>query len=138
MTTMIFKEFLTSLVVALIVCVIFTLFTRSRTRRTGYIWFFLFVLMATWAGGVWIRPFGPLLADIRWLQSLVVGLLAVLLAALFAPLKTPRGRHNTLNQLEDVAQQKQLEKMTYISLGAVFWVLLCILTWAVIVNYVLG
>jgi hypothetical protein len=138
MNTMILKEFLMSLVVALIVCVIFALVTRSRTRRTGFIWFFLFVLMATWAGGVWIRPFGPALAEIRWLQFLVVGLLAVLLVALFAPLKPPRGRHETLDQLEDVAEQKQLAKMTYIALGAVFWVILCVLIWAVIANYALG
>ena len=94
--------------------------------------------MATWAGGVWIRPFGPALADIRWLQFLVIGLLAVLLVALFAPLRPPRGRHDTLDQLEDLAQQKQIEKMTYIALGAVFWVVLCVLIWAVIANYALG
>jgi hypothetical protein len=138
MNAMIFKEFLMSLVVALIGCVIFALVTRSRTRRTGFGWFFLFVLMATWAGGVWIRPFGPALADIRWLQFLVVGLLAVLLVALFAPLKTPRGRHDTLDQMEEMARQKQVEKMTYIALGAVFWLVLSVLIWAVIAHYALG
>jgi hypothetical protein len=135
MNTMIFKEFLMSLVVALMGCVIFALATRSRTRRTGFVWFFLFVLMATWAGGVWIRPFGPVLADIRWLQFLVVGLLAVLLVALFAPLKPPQGRHDTLDQLEEMVQQKELEKMTYIALGMVFWVVLLILLWAIILHY---
>jgi hypothetical protein len=138
MNTMIFKEFLMSLAVALIVCVLFALVTRSRTRRIGFAWYFLFVLLATWAGGVWIRPFGPALADIRWLQFLVVGLLAVLLAALFAPLKPPRGRYDTLDQLDDVAEQKQLEKMTYVALVTVFCVILGVLIWAVIANYVLG
>ncbi|MGA8180793.1 MAG: hypothetical protein WB792_12100 [Desulfobacterales bacterium] len=67
MVTIIFKEFLTSLAVTLVFFVIFALVTRSRIRRTGFLWPFLFVLMATWAGGVWVRPFGPELAHIRWL-----------------------------------------------------------------------
>lgn len=132
---MIFKEFLTSLAVALLLFVIFTLVTRSRIRRAGFVWPFLFVLMATWAGGVWIRPFGPVLAHIRWLQFLVVGLLAVLLAALFAPLKTPRNRHETLEQLEELPRQRQLEEMSNIALVIVFWIILCVLIWAVIANY---
>jgi hypothetical protein len=72
MNSLAFKEFLISLVVALVLCVIVALVTRKKVRRTGFVWFFLFVLMATWAGGVWIRTFGPTLSDIRWLQFLVV------------------------------------------------------------------
>jgi len=135
MVTIIFKEFLTSLAVALVLFVIFALVTRSRIRRTGFLWPFLFVLMATWAGGVWVRPFGPELAHIRWLQFLVVGLLAVLLAALFAPLKPPRNRRETLEQLEEMPRQRQFEKMSHIALGIVFWIVLCVLIWAVIANY---
>lgn len=135
MNTVILKEFLMSLAVALTLCVLFALFTRSRTRRSGFVWFFLFVLLATWAGGVWIRPFGPALANLRWLQFLVVGLLAVLLAALFAPLTPPQSRLDTLDQLDDVAEQKRLEKMTYLTLGTVFWIVLGLLIWAVIANY---
>jgi len=125
-------------VVALVLCVIFALVTRRKVRRTGFVWFFLFVLMATWAGGVWIRPFGPVLSDIRWLQFLVVGLLVVLMFALFAPLKPPQGRQQTLDQLEEIARQKEITKVTYITLGIVFWVILVILLIAIIVRYTLG
>ncbi|MGD9060344.1 MAG: hypothetical protein PVF72_07885, partial [Desulfobacterales bacterium] len=127
MNTMAFKEFMISLVVALVLCVIVALVTRKKVRRTGFVWFFLFVLMATWAGGVWIRPFGPALSDVRWLQFLVVGLLVVLMFALFAPLKTPQGRQDTIDQLEEIARQKELTQMTYITLGIVFWVIFVIL-----------
>ena len=137
MNTLMLKEFLMSLAVALFVCVLFALVTRSRTRRSGFVWFFLFILLATWAGGVWIRPFGPALANIRWLQFLVVGLLAVLLVALAAPLKPPKSRHDTLDQLEDMAEQEHLETLTYLTLGAVFWIILGLLVWAVIANYAL-
>ena len=137
MNTTAVKEFLISLVVALVLCVIFAVITRSKARRTGFIWFFLFVLMATWAGGVWIRPFGPVLSDVRWLQFLVVGLLVVLMFALFAPSKPPRGRHDTLDQLEEIARQKELTKVTYITLSIVFWVILAILIIAIAIRYIL-
>jgi Ca2+/Na+ antiporter len=136
MTNMAFIEFLISVVVALVLCVIFALVTRSHRRRTGFVWFFLFVLLATWAGGLWIRPFGPALGDIRWLQFLVVGLLVVLMFALFAPLKPPKGRQDTLEQLEEIARQKEFAKVTYITLGIVFWVVLVILAIAIIARYV--
>jgi hypothetical protein len=136
MNTLAVKEFLVSLVVALVLCVIFALVSRSRARRTGFLWFFLFVLIATWAGGAWIRPFGPVLSDVRWLQFLVVGLLVVLMFALFAPLKPPRGRHDTLDQLEEIARQKELKKVTYITLSIVFWVILAILIVAIAVRYI--
>jgi Ca2+/Na+ antiporter len=133
---MIFKEFLISLAVALLVCTLFVLATRSSVRRTGFGWLFLFVLLATWAGGVWLRPFGPALADIRWLQFLIVGLLVVLLIALFAPFKAPRGRHETLDQLQAIARQKELQQVTYITLGIVFWVVLVILIAAIVIRYI--
>jgi Ca2+/Na+ antiporter len=138
MNILAFKEFLISLVVALVLCVIFALITRKRARRTGFVWFFLFVLMATWAGGVWIRPFGPAISDVRWLQFLAIGLLVVLMFALFAPSRPPLGRQETLNQLEEIAHQKELTKVTYITLGIVFWVILVILIIAIIVRYIVG
>jgi hypothetical protein len=135
---MIIKEFLIALIVALLVCVIFALVTRSKVRRTGFGWFFLLVLIATWAGGVWLRPFGPAWGEIHWLQFLVIGLLVVLLFALFAPLKPPRGRHDTLDQIEEIARQKELTKVTYITLGIVFWVILAILILAILLRYLAG
>jgi Ca2+/Na+ antiporter len=132
---MIIKEFLTSVTVALLVCVIFALVTRRNIRRTGFGWFFLFVLIATWAGGVWLRPFGPSWGDIRWLQFLIAGLVVVLLFALFAPLKAPRGRHETIDQLQEIARQKELQKVTYMTLGIVFWVVLVILIAAIAIRY---
>lgn len=133
-----FKELLISLAVALVLCVIVALVTRKKAHRTGFAWFFLFVFMATWAGGVWIRPFGPAWGDIRWLQFLVVGLLVVLMFALFAPFKPPQGRQDTLDQLEEIARQNELHKLTYITLGAVFWIIFIILIIAVIARYIIG
>ena len=66
---------------------------------------------------------------------MVVGLLAVLLVAMAAPFKPPKSRHDTLEQLDHMAQQKHLEKMTYLTLGTVFWIVLGQLFWAVLANY---
>jgi Ca2+/Na+ antiporter len=133
---MILKEFVVSLTVALLVCVVFALITRSNVRRTGFGWFLLFVVLATWAGGVWLRPFGPSWGDIRWLQFLIAGLLVLLLFALFAPFKAPRGRHETIEQLQEIARQKEVQKVTYVTLGIVFWVVLVILIAAIAIRYV--
>ena len=134
--TIFFKEFLVSISVALLVCVIFALVTQSTVRRTGFGWFFLFVLLATWAGGIWLRPFWPAWGDIRWLQFLIAGLLVILLFALFAPFKAPRGRHETLNQLQGMAREKEVQKVTYVTLGIVFWVVLVILIVAIAIRYI--
>jgi hypothetical protein len=111
------------------------LVTRSSVRRTGFGWFFLIVLIATWAGGVWLRPLGPSWGDIRWLQFLIAGLVVVLLFALFAPMKAPRGRHETLEQIEEIAREKELQKVTYVTLGVVFWVVLAILIVTIVIRY---
>jgi hypothetical protein len=133
---MILKEFLVSLAVALLICVVFVLLTRSNIRQTGFGWFFLLILIATWAGGIWLKPFGPSWGKIHWLQFLIAGLLVALLFAMFAPFKAPRGRHETLDQLQDIAHQKELQKVTYVTLGIVFWVVLIILITAIAIRYV--
>jgi hypothetical protein len=56
---------------------------------------------------------------------------------LLAPLKPPRGRHDTLDQLEEIARQKELTKVTYITLSIVFWVILAILIIAIAIRYIL-
>jgi Ca2+/Na+ antiporter len=133
---MILKEFLVSLTIALLVCVVYALITRSDVRRTGFGWFLLFVLLATWAGGVWLRPFGPIWGDIRWLQFLIAGLIVLLLFALFAPFKAPRGRRDTIHQLQEIARQKEVQKVTYVTLGIVFWVILVILIAVIAIRYI--
>ncbi|MBX7138920.1 MAG: hypothetical protein K1X83_13170 [Oligoflexia bacterium] len=40
---------------------------------------FLLILFATWAGGIWITPVGPLLLGVPWLPFAAVGLIVALL-----------------------------------------------------------
>ena len=135
---MILKEFLTSLLIALILSSAFALATRKRGRRSGFGWYFLFILMATWAGGVWIRPFGPTWWQISWLPFLVFGLIVTFLVTLVAPRRPPSGRYETLEKLEQMAREKEFEKITYIALGVFFWVVFFILMMSIFTHYVRG
>jgi disulfide bond formation protein DsbB len=134
---MILEDFLISLVVTLFVCTMFFLMSRSKTRRTGFGWFLLLVLFATWAGGLWLRPFGLEWGNIQWLQFLASSLLGVLLFTVFAPLKPPQGRHDTLDQLQEIAHEKEINKSAYLTLSMIFWALLLVLLAAIVFRYII-
>jgi hypothetical protein len=137
MDEIIIKEFLIALTIATVLSVTFALATRSRGGRTGFTWFFLIILMATWAGGVWLQPFGPAFGEIRWMPFLAIGLPFAIFATLFGSRKPPHGRHETLDKLEEIAQERKLEKVTYVTLSAFFWVALLTLLVAIFIRYVI-
>jgi hypothetical protein len=132
---MVIAEFAFSLVIALMLSVGFVLLTQSRRKRQGFRWLFLLIWIATWAGGVWLRPFGPSIGGVHWLQFLIAGLIFVGLIALFLPNRPPYGRIETLEKLAEMRRGKELEQATYVTLGVLFWVILAILIIAIIVRY---
>jgi hypothetical protein len=134
---MFLKELLTALIIALTVSLVFALLSRREGRRTGFVYLFLIIFMATWAGGVWIRPFGPPIGDVYWLGFLMAGLIVALLLALFLPQRPPRGREETLDALEQMAAAKQIEEVTYFTLGALFWLVLLLFLGIVVLRYVI-
>jgi hypothetical protein len=137
MDGIIIKEFLIALTIATVLSVTFALATRSRGNRAGFTWFFLIILMATWAGGIWLQPFGPAFGEIRWMPLLAIGLLFAIFITLFGTRKPPHGRHETLDKLEEIAQERKLEKVAYVTLSAFFWVVLLTLLVAIFIRYVM-
>lgn len=135
---MVIPEFFVSFVIAVILTGLYVLVTRNSARRTGLIWLFLLIFLAIWAGGVWIRPFGPTLWGLHWLVFVLAGLLIGLLLIIILPGKPPEGRHETLNMLERVELEKELETLTYITLGISFWILIIGLVIAIILHHVIG
>jgi hypothetical protein len=133
---MILPEILAALAVALLLSVLFAAVTPRERKRTGQFWLFLILFMATWAGGIWIRPFGPTLWGIHWLSFLLVGVLVALFLSLSRPRRGPHGRHETIDMLERMEQEEELETVTYVALGTLFWILLAFLVAAVFVRYV--
>ena len=134
---MIFLDITMALVVAFILSAVFAATTKRGNKKTGLIWLFLIIFLATWAGGIWIRPFGPRMLGIHWLGFLLIGMIV----ALFLSLKMqtnnfPIGRQETLDMLENIRQEKEIQKITYITLSLFFWVLLIALVFVIIVHYV--
>jgi hypothetical protein len=132
---MIAWELLSALIVALILSSSFALYIRRRGPRKGFFWFFLLIFLATWAVGVWIRPFGPSLQGIYWMPFLIIGMLIVLFVAVIIPLPPPKGRHETLDMLDQIETDREVEQFAYISLNVSFWILLFVLIVLILVRY---
>lgn len=134
---MIVKELLTALLIAILMVALFLLLVRRSGTRYDKVWLFLIVFGATWAGGVWIRPFGPPLAGVYWLTFVLAGIIAVGLIGLFIPRRPPHGRQETLEKLEQVKQSKELQQVTTMTLGVLFWLVLSIFVLAIVFRYVI-
>ncbi|MEJ2157493.1 MAG: hypothetical protein P8X96_19355 [Desulfobacteraceae bacterium] len=124
-----------SFVVALTLSSGFVIATRKRGRRRGFLWLFLLIFFATWAGGVWLQPVGPTIGGVRWIQFLVSGLIILALIALFTPSRPPHGRRETLEKLAQLRNIKVVEQATYVVLGIMFWVVLSGLIIAIVIRY---
>jgi hypothetical protein len=135
---MVIPEFFASFIIAVILTGLYMLATREAGRRTGLIWLFLIIFLATWAGGIWLRPFGPTVWGIHWIVFLLAGFIIVLFLFIFIPRKAPRGRRETLDMLERIEEEKELEKVAYITLSMFFWILLSALVIAIILRYTIG
>lgn len=131
-------ELITALVIAGTLSYVFARHIRRRGRRAGFFWFFLMIFMVTWAGGAWLLPFGPMVIGIHWLPFALVGLIGAVVVSLIARRRYPASRHETIDLLDAVRQEREREKITYLSLNAVFWLTLFLLLAAVIGRYVLG
>jgi hypothetical protein len=130
-------EVFVALLVALLVSVLFGLAMRRKMARKGFFWFFLIVFLATWAGGIWIGPLGPSFRGIYWLPYVLVAIVVGFFLAAVAPRRAPRGRIETLEMLEEIEQERKIEKLTYISFGLFFWIALFALITVIIVRYIL-
>ena len=132
---MIVLELLFAFIVALILSALLALTWGREATRTGFIWLFLLIFLASWAGGIWVRPFGPRLWGIHWLPFLSAGLIVALIFAVSAPQRPPRSRHETIKMLERIRREKELGQATYITLSFFFWVLLFVLTAVIVIRY---
>lgn len=84
----------------------------------------LVLFLSTWAGGVWLAPFGPTIWSIYWLPFL---LMAILTAILIAAIEPPRDR----TRAERMERERELE----MGLGVFFWILVGALVLAVGLRY---
>ena len=73
---------------------------------------------------------------VRWLPFVLVGVIAVLLFVALSHNRLPKGRRETLEMLDRIKQEKEIEQITYVTLSLFFWVLLLGLIAAIVIHYV--
>ena len=132
---MFLRESLLAFIVAIVLSGIFAVVIRREDRLKNSLFFFLIIFLLTWAGGTWLRPFGPTVWGIHWLPFILVGVILVLFLAVLNPNKPPMNRHETIDMLERIEREKKWDKFTYISLSAFFWILSALLITAIVVRY---
>jgi hypothetical protein len=133
---LIFGEVFVALMVTVFLSALLMPTFLKGEHRTRLIWICLIIFLTTWAGGIWVRPFGPSFRGIYWLPFLFIGIIIVLILAVSYPRRTPKSRWETLDMLQRIESQKRLNQLTYITLILLFWLLLFLLSMAIIFRYV--
>ena len=120
------------LLFAICMAVLFTLVFALGFNRPGpwAAWwaFFLVILLAAWAGGLWISPAGPVFIGMYWLPVILVAFIfALLLAAV-----TPRGSRSSVETISEVRQQEAKAERAF---DVFFWVLIISLAAVILLGY---
>lgn len=106
---------------------------RARTPWAGFAIFFLVLVLATWAGGVWMTPMGGALWGVHWFPFLLT---AIIVALLLAAATTAQGEPaDTTVEFVDEAKMERERRATAAAFGVFFWVLLLALAISIIVRY---
>jgi hypothetical protein len=134
---LIFIDPLIAFALAVVLTGVLILVLQRRPLGGRIAWLFLLIFLATWAGGLWLRPIGPLWGGIAWLPFVLAGILLVLLFSATHQPEPPRDRHETLDFLEDMRKEHEVEKVTYQSLTVFFWVLITMLAAVIILRYLM-
>jgi hypothetical protein len=133
--------FLVHLVVAFLVALVLSLLLiplrkpRSAQAKTstaaGVLFIFFLLFLATWAGGLWITPFGTAWLGVYWMPFLVAGLIAALLVA--ATDQSPWRSHE---RKEKETESDHVERVALVTaFGLLFWILIMALTIAIVAGY---
>jgi len=117
-------------VIGFLLVLLFSLLFRDRMPWSSFWIFLLIVVLVTWAGGLWITPFGPTIFDVAWLPFLIVGIFITILLAATVPVRTapPATRKETTKE----ARRTEPSSSSLAGLTLFFWLAL-ILTIAVII-----
>ena len=136
---MFWGQFFFALCIALLLTLLFvptTGWRRGRYREgdaaAAILFFFLILFLASWAGGIWLAPIGPLAWGVPWLGFLLV---ALVVALILAAVPTQRGRGRALAATSPPTAEQAGEAIAA-GLGIFFWALLLTLAIAIFLAYV--
>jgi uncharacterized membrane protein YgaE (UPF0421/DUF939 family) len=130
-------ELLFAVIVALLFSfLLVALFGWQRPDRPGagpaFIYLFMILLFAVWAGGAYMQPVGPMLWGVAWVSFIVIGLLISLVILALIPPKRPRTRRERAEAAQAEAEaQAGAESLA----SAFFWMLLVLLLLAVVFRH---
>lgn len=103
---MIFTELFVALIIGFLLTLIFaTGFRRSGAWASAMI-FFILIFLATWAGGLWLVPFGPVVFGVYWLPFLMVGLIFALILAATTPIEPPHKPSDVATEMKEGAETR--------------------------------
>jgi hypothetical protein len=121
-------DFLIALITALLLTAIFAGVLRGRRHGAELIFFFVILLLATWAGGLWITPFGPTVRGISWVSFVLVGLIFALILTAAIPAATRRR--------PDIPSKNRTDKVAIRVFDMFFWILAGSLVAVIILGYI--
>lgn len=127
---MFFVDLLLALVIALVIGAVFVFGFRREGALPGVLIFLLVLFLLTWAGGVWITPFGPTLWGSFWLPFLLVAIIVALVLTAFPPPDRQRSTVKLVSEEEQAAVETEAT-----ALNVFFWVLIAILGVVILLGY---
>ncbi len=133
---MFFWHMVTAFVVAALLAVLLTatLGRRGPGPWAGFVFFFVLLFLATWAGGLWVLPWRPMMwGGVPWLSFLVVGVLVALLLAALLPGRVAEAP--PVETREPTAAESAVAGVG-LAVGVFFWLLMLGLVVAIVVNYI--
>lgn len=139
---MLVPDVLFSFIIALIGSFVAALVLRKGMPRKGFWLFFLVIFLATWAGGVWGRSSVESWVSKTWLPFLVSGVISALVFSWLAPGRPSVDRDSvldkkeTMEMLEEIEQQREMEELAYITVNIFFWVVVILLLGAIVLRYI--
>jgi len=126
--------FITGFLLAFLLAIILTLLLavgfRGQAWGAGLAFFFLILFLATWAGGLWLTPVGPLMMGVPWMSFLLVALIVGLILAATTPSRYRRSE-------KPLAEGKPLPQAA-IAVDIFFWLLVAGLLIAIVARYVVA
>jgi hypothetical protein len=129
---MFFIHLLYALFFAVLLTALFFALFRTKGPWSSIVLFFLVIFLASWAGGAWLAPFGPLLWGIPFLPFLFVGLIFALLLAAAAPSE----KEESTVELLDPKEIKEERATAARALSLFFWVLVGALLVIIVARYI--
>jgi hypothetical protein len=120
-------DLMAALAVALLLTVVFAAGLGSSRLGPNWLIFFALVLLAAWAGGVWIPPVGPPVLGMYWVPFLFIGLVVAVLWAV---------THGPRRVRPAAPPRPEAEEEVGTTFSVLVWILMIGLAIAVLLAYV--